>query len=290
MTKIIIEVGSTVTKVDKYQNEDIIRIEEKPILFKNNYSKEGKIKENDFQTLIRLVNKYRNEYQDILVCGTSFFRNLTNLERETFLSDFKQATEIDFQIISQNDEALFTVKRAVKNTKGKVCLFIGGGGSTEIAMVDKNLLEVNTTNIGVMDVLKKFPNLKDGISRISLQKAMEYIKEHLNLPKEKSDILVLAGGNHLKFVNKAKFRYNDNKLYQDDLAPILMDIETRIMDTEKYFKEITIEEINAKPENPSWWDSTRVMCAFVLVVAKEIGAKYIIPTNIGMTYGLINRD
>lgn len=32
------------------------------------------------------------------------------------------------------------------------------------------------------------------------------------------------------------------------------------------------------------------MCAFVLVVAEEIGAKYIVPTDISMVYGILDKE
>ena len=67
----------------------------------------------------------------------------------------------------------------------------------------------------------------------------------------------------------------------------MMDIETRTKETIRYYQEISLEEIKKKVEDPNWWDATRAMCAFVLVVAEAIGAKYIVPTNIGMVYGII---
>ena len=39
--------------------------------------------------------------------------------------------------------------------------------------------------------------------------------------------------------------------------------------------------------DPNWWYATRAMCAFVLVVAEELGAKYIIPTDVSMVYGIM---
>lgn len=68
----------------------------------------------------------------------------------------------------------------------------------------------------------------------------------------------------------------------------MMDIETRTKDTSRYYKEISLDEIRKKVDYPDWWYATRAMCAFVLVVAEEIGAKYIIPTDITMVYGLID--
>ena len=60
-------------------------------------------------------------------------------------------------------------------------------------------------------------------------------------------------------------------------------------ETERYFKEISLDEIRKKVDNPNWWYATRAMCAFALVVAEEIGAKYIIPTDISMVYGIIDK-
>ena len=55
----------------------------------------------------------------------------------------------------------------------------------------------------------------------------------------------------------------------------------------RYYKEISLDEIRSRTEDPDWWYATRAMCAFVLVVAEAINAKYIVPTNIGMAYGIL---
>ena len=80
-----------------------------------------------------------------------------------------------------------------------------------------------------------------------------------------------------------------NTLYEDDASPIMMDIETRRSETKRFFTEISLDEIRAKSNDPDWWYATRAMCAFALVVAEQIGAKYIVPTDISMCYGLIDK-
>lgn len=45
----IIEVGSTVTKACIYDNGNIESLDDTVILFKSNYSKEGKIKTSDIE-------------------------------------------------------------------------------------------------------------------------------------------------------------------------------------------------------------------------------------------------
>lgn len=290
MKKIVVEVGSTVTKVDQYDGNNVTRLNEVTIFFKKNYSEENKIKESDFTKLIQIVNELKTNYQDIYVCGTSIFRTLSDSEKTEFLDQFKNKTGCDFHIISQEQESELTVVGATRNIDSdKVCVMIGGGGSTEIAIFDGTTIESANTQIGVVDVMKQFPDLGNDIATTSLEEVKNYIKEHLNLPKEKSDILILAGGGHEKFARNSGIVYESNDLYEDSAAPIMMDIENRIKETERYYKEISLDEIRSNSNDPDWWNATRAMCAFVLVVAEAIGAKYIIPTNIGMVYGIISK-
>lgn len=286
MEKIIIEVGSTVTKIDKFEDGKVERLGDKTILFKKNYSSDKKLRKSDIDELVAIVNKTKEKYNDIYVCGTSIFRKLNEKEREEFLNEFKNKTNLDFHIISIEEENKFTVLGATKNVKGKVCVFVGGGGSTEISIYDKKIIENVNTQIGVVDVMEKFPDLADNFAKTSVEEVKKYIKERLNLPKEKADILILAGGGHEKFARNSGIKYEKNTLYSDPNEPIMMDIETRKKETERYFKEISLDEIKNKSNDPNWWFATRAMCAFALVVAEEIGAKYIIPTDISMAYGI----
>ena len=70
----------------------------------------------------------------------------------------------------------------------------------------------------------------------------------------------------------------------------MMDIETRKSETERYYKKISLDEIRNKVKDPEWWYATRAMSAFALVVAEEIGAKYVVPTDIAMAYGILEEN
>ena len=50
-----------------------------------------------------------------------------------------------------------------------------------------------------------------------------------------------------------------------------------------------MDNIRKKVDEPDWWYATRAMCAFVLVVAEKIGAKYIVPTDISMIHGIVKK-
>ena len=169
-------------------------------------------------------------------------------------------------------------------------MFIGGGGSTEIAIYDKGIKESANTKIGVIDVMQEFPDLAEDIATTDLETVKKFIKERLNLPKEKADILILAGGGHEKFARYSGIKYEENTLYKDEASPIMMDIETRKNETERYYKAISLNEIRNRVNDPEWWYATRAMSAFVLVVAEEIGAKYVVPTDIAMVYGIKKKE
>lgn len=290
MDRIIVEVGSTCIKVDKYDGNKIEKLKGRTIQFKKHYNEDKSLRESDIKELIESINYLKSISKDIYVCGTSIFRNLENKEKENFLNRFKEETGYDFNIISQEKENELTVYGTTRFVNNKVCIFIGGGGSTEIAIFDNKTKETVNSKIGVIDVMQEFPDLADNYATTDIDTVKDYIKKRLNLPKEKADILILAGGGHEKFARNSGIKYEENTLYKDNAAPIMMDIETRISETKRYYKEISLDEIRKRDNDPSWWYATRAMSAFVLVVAEAIGAKYIVPTDIAMAYGLLNEE
>ena len=290
MNKIIIEVGSTDTKIDIYDGKDVKRLDELTILFKQNYKENNSISQNDINILVNKILELKKDYDDIYVCGTSIFRDLQESEKEIFLNNFFDKTGLHFNIISQEQENELTVLGATRFVNEKVCVFVGGGGSTEISIFDKAIIESENTSIGVMDVMNEFPDLADDLATTPLEKVMDYIEKRLNVPNNKADILILAGGGHEVFARGSGIKYENNTLYEDNSATIMMDIETRKSETKRYYEAISLNDIKKKVSNPDWWFATRAMCAFVLVVAKKIGAKYIIPTNISMVYGILEQN
>lgn len=290
MNKIIVEVGSTCTKVDRYDGENLEKLDGVTIQFKKHYNEDKKLRETDIKELIDSINELKSISKNIYVCGTSIFRSLEEEEKKQFLTRFKEETGYDFNIISQEEESELTVYGTTKFVNEKVCVFIGGGGSTEISIYDKGIIENVNTKIGVIDVMKQFEDLAEDIATTDIEEVKRFIKSKLNLPKEKADILILTGGGHEKFARLSGIKYEKNTLYNDNAAPIMMDIETRKSETERYYKQISLDEIRKKVNDPNWWYATRAMSAFVLVVAEAIGAKYVVPTDIAMAYGILSKE
>ena len=240
----------------------------------------------DIQKLISLVNSIKSN--NIFVCGTSVFRQLKDSEKNDFLEYFKNKTGIEFNIISSEKENEYTVFGATKFVKEAV-VFVGGGGSTEISYFNNGIKQMCNNKIGVMDILNEYPDLANDYATTSLEEIEEYISSKITVPDIKSDILILAGGGHEYFARNSGIRFFENSLYNDKMAPIMMDINTRIEDTRKYYTKISLDNIRKRVAEPDWWYATRAMCAFVLVVAEKIGAKYIVPTDISMIHGIVNK-
>ena len=289
MKKLIIEVGSTCTKVDIYDGEKIERLENITIQLKKHYEENKCLREEDVNLLVQSINKLKEVTEDIYVCGTSIFRTISEEEKEKFLKEFYTRTGYEFHIISQEEENFFTVYGVSRCINQKIGVMIGGGGSTEIAIVNDKILETVNSKIGVIDVMREFPDLASDIATTNIEVVKDFIRNKINLPKGKADILVLAGGGNERFARQSGITYKDNTLYKDIAASIMMDIETRKKDTKRFYEEISLNEIREVFGDKEWWYGTRAMCAFVLVVAEEMGAKYIVPTDITMTYGILNK-
>lgn len=287
MEKIIVEVGSTVTKVDGYDGKGVKHLADYVIHFKNNFKMNNKLNEQDVQTLIGNVKKLQEKCKDVYVCGTSIFRVLNDEQRNEFLDKFKAETGLDFNIISQEKEGEYTVIGAAQKVNQKVAVFVGGGGSTEITVYDNGIKETANTQMGVIDIMNLFPDLADDFPKVGLDEVKKVVEERLNIPKEHADVLILAGGGHKHFALDSGFNYVENSLYEDENEPIMMDIETRTKDSYRYYEEISMDEIRARVDDPNWWYATRAMVAVVLVIAEKIGAKYIVPTDVSMVYGLL---
>lgn len=288
MKKIIVEVGSTVTKVDEFDGEKVKNLQRKTIEFKRHFNEDKRLKEADVNQLIEIVNGLKEISDNIYVCGTSIFRDLDEVKRNEFLDMFKKETGYDFSIISQEKENELTVYGATRFVNDKVCVFIGGGGSTEISIYDKGIKENANSPIGVVEVMQHFPDLADDLATTDIEEVKTYVKERIKVPTEKADILILSGGAHKRFAIDSGLKVEKNTLYNDESAPIMMDIETRKSESERYYKEISLDEIRNRVNDPQWWYATRAMCAVVLVVAEAIGAKYVVPTDIAMVYGLLS--
>lgn len=76
--------------------------------------------------------------KDINIYGCSIFRNISKEELNEINEKLKNIFKLEIQVVSQEDEANYTALGCYNNIEynGNICIFIGGGGSTELIFVN----------------------------------------------------------------------------------------------------------------------------------------------------------
>lgn len=284
----ILEIGSNNTKTHIYENMKLIYENNTTIEFKNNYLNQNKINEQDINKLYEEIKKTLNYTKNIFIYGCSIFRNITKNELCMINNDLYEKFNLKIEVVSQEDEALLTAFGCYNNLNynENICIFIGGGGSTEVIFVNnKNIIEKKYFNFGVVDVTKRFDTLKDDIPKSSFHEVYEYIDSIIEDFDISCDLLILAGGDHLYWYNNANYELYNNELYKNENQKKII----TVYDSDKYDKdafETSLNIIRNRSNNPIWFDGSRAMKVITNVISHKIGAKYIVPTKINMEDGL----
>jgi exopolyphosphatase/guanosine-5'-triphosphate,3'-diphosphate pyrophosphatase len=134
---------------------------------------QGKLSEESKRRVLEAVIGFRDtmdalEVDKVLAFGTAAMRDAS--DGESFLAEIKKTTDIDFRIISGNEEAALIAQGVLANDpnlpKGLFALIDIGGGSTEISICRGNkILHSHSFNLGVAKLqqvfLKRQPPVKD---------------------------------------------------------------------------------------------------------------------------------
>ena len=288
---IAIEVGSTNVKIARYDGQ-IIELPDVPIAFKANYKALGRIDDNDLKQLYDLIATVKGKSENVFVYGTSIFRELNDGDRAKFLSEFKARTGVDFNIVSPEQECEYTVKGAVMGDDftGRVAVMIGGGGSTEVAIVEnKKIIEKHLNKYGVQNVREAFPRLNDLHPNLTMEEVIEFCLSRTEDIEHKSEILILAGGDYIRYYDAAGREFLEkNDLYDDPAHPYKITVQNDSILGRRYVMDDDLNDYIARyPEYAAWWNGTREMRFCVAAVAKKSGAKIIIPTRVNMLKGII---
>ncbi len=287
---VVIEIGSTNTKSYLYKNGQVENLSLKTIEFKNHYKKENKINEEDKKLLFEFINDIEEE--NIFVFGTSIFRNLPIDQKEEWLKEFKEKTALDFHIVTSDQENEFTVYGAIASIdyKGKIAVMIGGGGSTELSIVENGkIIEKANSSFGAMDTTDMFPDLRTDYATSDYDMMVEETKKLVNKPQNKADLLILAGGDYIYYYEELNYPIVKNKFYENDLQPYCLDVLTMDKLDRNFFYEVSLESVCQTTNNDGWWRGARGMRLCVKALVDILEIKYIIPTRISMVYGIVEK-
>lgn len=287
---IIIEIGSTNTKAYLYEDNKVNDLGFKTIEFKNNYKKNKRIDDNDKKLLFDFIKSFDEE--NIFVFGTSIFRNLNDNEKKSWLEEFELETGFKFNIITSDMENELTVYGTVADIDydGRIAVMIGGGGSTELSIVENGrIIEKANSTFGAMDTTDMFPDLRTDYATTDYEYMVEKTKELVNKPENKADLLILAGGDYIYYYEELKYPVEKNKFYDNELQPYCLDTTTMDKLDRNFFYEISLEEVCKRTNNDGWWRGARGMRLCVKALVDILEVKYIIPTRISCVYGIVEK-
>ena len=152
----------------------------------------GELSATGIDTLLRTLNRLKNEAKDIqlddmLAFATSAIREATNAD--AVLDAVNRETGIDLQVLNGADEARFTflaVRRWVGWSAGDVVLLDIGGGSLEVATGEQeNPIYSNSVMLGANRMTRQFLT-GDPFTEKSLNKLRDHVR--LTLAPLQSDI------------------------------------------------------------------------------------------------------
>lgn len=286
----VIEVGSTNTKAYLVQDKEIKDAGFRTIEFKNHYKINNEIAKEDKEILFDLISTI--DADKIYTFGTSIFRNLNDDQKNAWKQEFKIRTGYDFHIVSASEENEYTVYGAIANTNydGNIAVMIGGGGSTELSICsDNKIIESVNYSFGAIDTTDMFPELKTDKATTDYELMVKEVKKLVNPPKEKADLLILAGGDYIYFYEELNYRVKLNQFYDNSLHPYSVDIESMDKFDKDFFYNVSLEEICRRTNNDAWWRGARGMRLCVKAMVDTVSVKYIIPTRINMIYGIVEK-
>lgn len=284
----IIEIGSNNTKIHIYKEEKLIYEKTITIEFKKNYQIKKQINEEDLNKLYEVIKNALTYTNNVNIYGCSIFRNISNEELDKINKKIYEKFKLEIQVVSQEDEANYTALGCYKNIEynENICIFIGGGGSTELIFVkNKEVIAKKYYDFGVVDITNKFESLKNDIPTCSFSEVYDYVDDLIGKIDIKADILILAGGDHLYWYNNARYNLMENTLYKNEKQKYMLTIEM----SDNYDKNAlvtSLDRIRANSDNPKWFDGSRAMKVLTNLISHKIESKYIVPTKINMEDGL----
>lgn len=187
----------------------------------------------------------------------------------------------------------YTVYGSVNNIdyNGKIAVMIGGGGSTELAIVEnKKMIEKSNSTFGAIDITDMFPDLRTDKATTDYDFMVSKTKELVNIPKNKAELLILAGGDYIMFYEELNYSVEKNKFYESPLQPYCLDVMTMDKLDKDFFYNVSLEEIITRTKKDGWWRGARGMRLCVKALVDILGVKYIIPTRISMVYGIVEES
>lgn len=290
-----IDLGSSTIKVYVFENE-LQLLEEKSIYFKNGFSKEEGISEENLNELLNyfkeLKEKYDFKYENTHIYVTGIFRELNYEKQREMVKIFNDQFDLYFHIISHGIEAYYLGAAMQNDYNGKKVLIINMGGKTTelVTFLGNKLIDTKKIQVGVADLLNEFSLVNNACSGNTVEEMDLFVQKRLEgfvLDKD-YDCAIFTGGEE-RFELLTDFNLVENTLFNDGIHKYMVSLEDYISGTKKVFYDMTMEELyKLMPLNPKWMDGARSGAIIPLTLFKMAGIKWIIPSDLNLINGVIN--
>jgi len=295
MEKILIDIGSSTIKVYKYSGQNLALILQRSINFKERFDPEGGITPETKKELFELIESIKEQNKNTLIkiYSTGIFRKLVPQTKTAFVDEFFSRTGLFSNIISQDLESFYLEMALVgKCHLNETILLINiGGGSTELViMYGKEAIERENIDFGVSKIILEFPQINEQLSKVELEKIVQYVKQNLPSLKNRPKIAFYTGV-ELTYMKLVDYHLKTNHLFKDEDHPFLIEFKDFATKNKEIFEKIILKELeNLMPENPKWMYGARGCSAIAQAICEKYGIKKIIPSDSNIINGVIRQE
>ncbi len=292
----IIDVGSKSLKIYGIcDDKTITELYVKSIPFKDDLKSSNQISEKHKINIIEILDaiKMQNPSANIKMFGTSVFRQLDPVVRNSIVIEIFQRTGVVFNIISQDLESFYLETALVdKCTLNEPIMIMNiGGGSTQLIInQNQQTIEKISLDIGVNTILEKFPDINTYFSTHHIDDVVEFVIG--KLPDSQSfPRIALYNGGELTYMKLVGYPIEENILFKDSDHPFLIKTENFRKHNNKVFGQISFRELEQKmPQNPKWMQGARSCSALAQGICQKYLTEIIIPSDSNIAHGMARRE
>lgn len=294
MKKYFIDIGSSTIKVYSFHNKELVLLEEKSIYMKNGFSNEKGISQENKKELLDYFNllkeKYNFNINNTNIYATGIFRKMHSEIKAEFIKNFKSKINLNFSIISHDEENKYLELAMKHNYNNKKVLIINMGGKTTelVTFSSGEVIDRRNIEIGVAELMNKFSQANDKYSSVPIEEVVEYTNTQITEEFDTDYDCAIFTGGELRFEQLTGYNLVKNTLFDDNIHKYMISYQDFVKGNQKIFFELSIQELyNLMPQNPKWMDGARVGAVLSQAIFEKCGITIIIPSDLNLINGVV---
>ena len=295
MKKILIDIGSSTTKIYTYDGEKLSLFKQVSIVMKDGFDSSKGISSVNEEKLLETVESLKNQFPDYehKLYATGIFRKLEKKSQTKLIDTIFLKTGTYLNIINHELES-FYLEKALSgkyHTKEPFLLINIGGATTELVIIENgNVLEKINIELGVGTINTQFSDINKDLMGHSMEEIIAFIKEKLPTVEKLSKVAFYSGG-ELSFMKLAGYPLFKNTLFDDSDHPLVISFSDFKQETKKICFERTLDSLkNLMLENPSWMNGARGCSLIAQTICEEYGISTMVPSDSNLIDGVVRQE